>query len=135
MKHFASLNKTKAKGKHHFEDWEMGTGQYGASEQITDRKPQLWGLWRNLHLSPRPVLGPRAGHAPCPPKLSVSNSPKPGQEDGSTRSPHLCKLMPGSAAQRASFTFSAATNSSASVVSIPPWDVSGCSWELPPAQS
>lgn len=65
----------------------MGTGQHRASEHITDPSPQLWGLWRNLHLSPRPVLGSRAGHIPCPPTPSVSNSPKPRQEGGSTSSP------------------------------------------------
>lgn len=87
MKHLVSLNKTKAKGKHHFEAWETGTGQHGASERITDPNPQLWGLWRNLHLSPTPLLGPRAGYAPCAPNLSVSNTPKQRQEGGSTSSP------------------------------------------------
>lgn len=87
MKQFVSLSKKKAKGKCHFEAWEMGTGQHRASEHITDPNPQLWGLWRNLHLSPRPVLGSRAGHIPCPPTPSVSNSPKPRQEGGSTSSP------------------------------------------------
>lgn len=54
----------------------------------------------------------------------MSNFLKSRQEDGNTSSPHLCKLVPGSAAQSAHFTFSAATNPLASAVSINP----GCQW-------
>lgn len=74
----------------------MGTGQHGASKQITDPKIQLWGLWRNLHLRPRPV-----------PQTPVCQAPPNQDKKVGVLAPLLpCKLVPGSAAQRVPFTFS-----------------------------
>lgn len=145
MKHFASLNKTKPKRKHQNQRGSiilrLGRLQQGnvrllSKSQTPDPSSgvfegtcssapgQCWGLGQDMH----PV-----------PQTPVSNSSKIRQEGRSTSSsPHHhpttpttppCKLVPGSAAQRVPFTFSAATNPSVSAVSICSQHPSlGCQW-------
>lgn len=94
------------------------------------------GSLERLAPQPQPSDGVRAGHTPSPLRVKPPQNQyeKVGALDPSPVLLPLsvCKPVPGSAVQRAPFTFPAATNPLASTASIPPWGhVSGCGWELP----
>lgn len=127
------LNKTKAKGKHHFE-----AGRWGQGNPVPARQdPGLLGgsqtsvpscgvLGGTCIPAPAQCWGPGQDTHPAACQTPPNQYKKVGAPAPSpTLLPlSLHKPVPGSAAQRAPFTFPAATNPLASTASIAPQETS-----------